>query len=145
MIRFTRSALFCFSHVSVFVTQSRNAVIRTLSTRFGIWVLSQENIPMVRLQLSGCRLQAAGCRANEIKQVRPMNLIPVQLQAPGSNRATGLMKASLTTSQPAVSREGIEPPTPEGTCFTDRPDNQSSNRLVINIARAGVEPANTKV
>lgn len=91
------------------------------------------------------RLQLSGCRANKIKQVRPMNLIPVQLQAPGSNRATGLMKASLTTSQPAVSREGIEPPTPEGTCFTDRPDNQSSNRLVINIARAGVEPANTKV
>ena len=56
------------------------------------------------------RLQTSGCRANKIKQVRPMNLIPVQLQAPGSNRATGLMKASLTTSQPARSGVRLQDP-----------------------------------
>ena len=64
----------------------------------------------------------------------PCELYPFnfsELQAPGSNRATDLMKVSLTTSQPAVSREGIEPPTPDGTCFTDRPGNQSPNRLRV--------------
>ena len=29
-----------------------------------------------------------------------------------------------------MSREGIEPPVPEGTCFTDRLDDQLSDRLV---------------
>jgi hypothetical protein len=32
------------SHVGI----SRSAVIRTLSTRFGIWLLSQENTPVIR-------------------------------------------------------------------------------------------------
>ena len=65
--------------------------------------------------------------SNTVHQVWNLGPLPgghsydnFQLQAPESNRATDLMRVSLTASQPAVSREGIEPPTPEGTCFTDR-------------------------
>ena len=55
-----------------------------------------------------------------------------------------------------MSREGIEPPSPPGTCFTDRLDYQLSGRLgagprpaakatAAKVARAELEPARTKV
>ena len=35
----------------------------------------------------------------------------------------------------SVSREGIEPPAPNGTCFTDRLDDQLSDRLMVRRRR----------
>ena len=44
IIRLQNRRLAKSSHVAI----SRSAVIRTLSTRFGIWFLSQENTPVIR-------------------------------------------------------------------------------------------------